>query len=108
MSIESTENMNKFEKIVENLKKALKIKSDKDLAGKLNLKSTAFSERKRTNSIPHNEILELCISENLNINEIYTDKKEEIDYKEEIIKSLENLLENDIKSIYHFTKSKEL
>lgn len=100
--------MKKFKEIIENLKLELNIKSDKELYLKLGMSSTAFSERKRTNSIPHKEILELCISENLNINKIYTDKEQEINYKEELIKTIDKLNENDLKSVYHFAKSKEI
>ncbi|PLY06615.1 MAG: XRE family transcriptional regulator [Arcobacter sp.] len=40
---------------------------------------------------------------------LLTGDKEEcnINYKDEIIKTLENLNENDLKSVYHFAKSKE-
>ncbi|MDD2896709.1 MAG: helix-turn-helix domain-containing protein [Aliarcobacter sp.] len=103
--------MNNFEKIILNLKDALKIGSDKELSIRLNMKTNTFSERKRTNSIPHNEILELCITENLNLNEIYTDNKvikNEINFKEEIINNLELLNENQIKYIYHITEAEKL
>jgi len=103
--------MNNFEKIILNLKEALNIGSDKELSIKLNMKTNTFSERKRTNSIPHNEILELCITENLNLNEIYTDNKiieNKINYKNEIINNLELLNENQIKYIYHLTEAEKL
>ncbi|MFA6740764.1 MAG: helix-turn-helix domain-containing protein [Arcobacteraceae bacterium] len=103
--------MNNFEKIILNLKEALKIGSDKELSIRLNMKTNTFSERKRTNSIPHNEILELCITENLNLNEIYTDNKvikNEINFKEEIINNLELLNKNQIKYIYHITEAEKL
>lgn len=103
--------MNNFEKIILNLKESLNIGSDKELAIKLNMKTNTFSERKRTNSIPHNEILELCISENLNLNEIYTDNKvikNEINFKEEIISNLELLNENQIKYVYHIIEAEKI
>lgn len=100
--------MKNLTEITNNLKNALKISSDKDLAELLNMKATAFSERKRTNSIPHNEILELCITENLNINTIYTDKTEEINYKEELLKTIEELKPKQIEYLYHVAKSAKL
>jgi len=103
--------MNNFEKIIFNLKEALKINSDKELAERLNMKTNTFSERKRTNSIPNNEILELCITENLNLNEIYTDNKtikNEINYKKEIINNLELLNDNQIKYVYHITEAEKI
>ena len=61
-----------FQDVVSNLKIVFNLKSDKELALKLNMKVTTFSERKRANSIPYQEIIELCIAENININNIYT------------------------------------
>jgi hypothetical protein len=103
--------MNNFEKIILKLKEALNISSDKELSVRLNMKTNTFSERKRTNSVPHNEILELCITENLNLNEIYTDNKvvkNEINFKEEIINNLELLNENQIKYVYHITEAEKI
>ena len=103
--------MNNFEKIILNLKESLEIDTDKELSLKLNMKTNTFSERKRTNSIPHNEILELCITENLNLNEIYTDKEtitKEINYKNEIINNLELLNNTQIKYIYHLTEAEKI
>ena len=103
--------MNNFEKIILNLKESFKIDTDKELSLKLNMKTNTFSERKRTNSIPHNEILELCITENLNLNEIYTDKEtitKEINYKNEIINNLELLNNTQIKYIYHLIEAEKI
>ncbi|MDN5045495.1 helix-turn-helix domain-containing protein [Aliarcobacter butzleri] len=103
--------MNNFEKIIVNLKEALNITTDKDLAEKLNMKNNTFSERKRTNSIPHNEILEACISEKLDLNKIYTDNpisNTNLNYKEEIIKNLDFLNENQIRYIYHLTEAERI
>ncbi|MFX4232757.1 helix-turn-helix domain-containing protein [Aliarcobacter butzleri] len=103
--------MNNFEKIIINLKEALKINTDKDLAEKLNMKNNTFSERKRTNSIPHNEILEVCITEKLDLNKIYTDNpisNIDLNFKDEIIKNLELLNENQIKYIYHITEAEKI
>lgn len=103
--------MNNYEKIILNLKESLKIDTDKELSIKLNMKTNTFSERKRTNSIPHNEILELCITEDLNLNEIYTDNKitkNKINYKNEIINNLELLNENQIKYVYHIAEAEKI
>ncbi len=102
--------MNKFEIIVKKLKKALNISTDKELAIKLNMSVTTFSERKRTNSIPNNEIIELCISEKLDLNEIYSESVNtiKVDYKLEIINNLEKLNEQQIKYIYHLTEAEKL
>ncbi|MGA1931517.1 helix-turn-helix domain-containing protein [Arcobacter sp. YIC-464] len=102
--------MDKFEIIVKKLKKALNIGTDKELASKLKMSATTFSERKRTNSIPNNEIIELCVTEKLDLNEIYSEKVNttNIDYKLEIINNLEKLNEQQIKYIYHLTEAEKL
>lgn len=103
--------MNNFEKIILNLKKALKIDTDKELSLRLNMKTNTFSERKRTNSIPHNEILELCITEKLDLNEIYTDNrviKNEVNFKEEILQIIENSNEKELELFYYLLKAETI
>jgi len=98
--------MNNFEKIISILKEKINIKTDKELSEKLGMKTNTFGERKKTNSIPHNEILNLCISENLNLNEIYTENtiiNNNINYKEKIIENLEKLNDKELKYFYHWT-----
>ena len=58
--------------------------------------------------IPYEELISLCLKDNINIEYILTGKKEEkpINYKEETIKILENLKENDLENVYQFAKSK--
>lgn len=111
MSIGNTEKMNNFEKIISNLKKALKIDTDKELSLRLDMKTNTFSERKRTNSIPHNEILELCITEKLDLNEIYTDNKvikNEVNFKEEILQIIENSNEKELELFYYLLKAETI
>lgn len=102
--------MNNFEEIIKNLKKALKIRTDKELASKLNMSTSTFSERKRTKSIPNNEIISICIAEKLNLNEIYSENQDikNIDYKSEIITTLEELNNTQLKYIYHITEAEKL
>lgn len=103
--------MNNFEKIILNLKKALKIDTDKELSFRLDMKTNTFSERKRTNSIPHNEILELCITEKLDLNEIYTDNrviKNEVNFKEEILQIIENSNEKELEFFYYLLKAETI
>lgn len=107
MSRGFTEKMKDFKQITENLKEMLSLTSDKELAEKLNLKSQAFSERKRTNSIPHKEILELCITEKLDINKLYDNNLNDvsINYKNEINKILDTYSNEKIESLYKFIKT---
>jgi len=80
------------------------------LASKLGMSTSTFSERKRTKSIPNNEIIELCITENLNLNDIYSENQDivNIDYKTKIINTLEELNNTQLKYIYHITEAEKL
>ncbi|TLS72141.1 bacteriophage CI repressor [Aliarcobacter thereius] len=103
--------MENFEKVITKLKKALNISTDKELAEKLNMKNNTFSERKRTSSLPHSEILSVCLSEKLDLNDIYTDSlnlKKSINYKEEIIKNLEIFDEKQIKYFYYLMEAEKI
>jgi len=102
--------MNNFEIIIKNLKKSLNIGTDKELALKLNMSTSTFSERKRTKSIPNNEIIELCVTEKLDLNEIYSENQNSssINYKESIIDTLEELNDTQLKYIYHITEAEKL
>lgn len=111
LSIGNTEKMNNFEKITNILKEKLSIKTDKELAETLGIKNTTFSERKRTNSIPHDEILKICISEKLDINEIYTENQiigKRINFKEELHKMIEEIKEEKAEIYYHLVKAEIL
>ncbi|OCL91375.1 helix-turn-helix domain-containing protein [Arcobacter porcinus] len=103
--------MENFEKVINKLKKALNVSTDKELAEKLNMKNNTFSERKRTSSLPHNEILSICITEKLDLNSIYTDNTilgKSINYKEEIINNLEIFDEKQIKYFYHLMEAEKI
>ena len=98
---------NNFDEVILVLKNKLNIKTSKDLAERLNLTSTAFSERKRTNSIPFNEIIELCIKEKIDLNEIFfntLDENIEIT-KEMVIPQLDLLNKKQLKAIYDLIQS---
>ncbi|WP_417327429.1 helix-turn-helix domain-containing protein [Halarcobacter sp.] len=99
-----------FEEIINRLKESLKIGTDKQVYELMNVKQATFTNWRTRNKIPFEEINTICVDKNLDINYILNGIKKEqitINYKEEIIKSLETLSNNDIKSVYHFVKSKE-
>lgn len=99
-----------FEEIINRLKESLKIGTDKQVYELMNVKQATFTNWRTRNKIPFEEINTICVDKNLDINYILNGIKKEqitINYKEEIIKSLDTLSNNDIKSVYHFIKSKE-
>lgn len=101
--------MKNIEKIIERLKEKLNFSKDIELTRYMNLASGTIGNWKKRDKIPYEDIFSICEKENLNIEYIFygIESKIEINYKDEIIKSLDTLSNNDIKSVYHFVKSKE-
>ncbi|XOB60695.1 helix-turn-helix domain-containing protein [Campylobacterota bacterium DY0563] len=100
--------MSEIEKILERMYEKLGISKDSEFCKKFNIKQSTVSSWKNRNSIPYEIIVKISQNANFSLDYVLKGKeKNNINYKEEIIKSLEKLSENDIKSIYHFTKSKE-
>lgn len=65
-----------FETVIERLKKCLGLQTDAQIAEKIDLTKSAFSERKRRNSIPVSEIELLCEKESINIDYLITGEGE--------------------------------
>jgi len=61
-----------FEDVTERIKKALKINHDYELASLMNMKPTTFNSRKKSNSLPYEELLLLADTEKLNFNWLLT------------------------------------
>jgi hypothetical protein len=60
-----------FEQVILRLKKALRIRSDKEVGAALGMTPSALSNRKQTGSIPYDQIIELASSRKLNLNWIF-------------------------------------
>lgn len=60
-----------FESVIDRLKKSLKIKNDYEIAELLNMKATTFNSRKKSGSLPFEEIINLASTEKLDINWIF-------------------------------------
>jgi len=65
-----------FDEVVGRLKKALKIKTDIELAEKINMKPTTFNSRKKAQSLPYDEFIELANTEKLDFNWLLTGEGE--------------------------------
>ena len=61
-----------FELVVERIKKEFLYRSDKEFAKAIGLSPTAFHNRKKTSSLPFQEIIEFANSRNVNLNWIMT------------------------------------
>ncbi|NOT13751.1 MAG: hypothetical protein HOP23_18320 [Methylococcaceae bacterium] len=60
-----------FENIIFRLKSALRISNDKDLCARLGMRASAFSNRRNSNSIPFENIIDLASSENMDLNWVF-------------------------------------
>lgn len=61
-----------FNEVIDRLKKALKIKADYEIAERLNMKAGAFNARKKSDSLPYEELLLLAELEKLDYNWLLT------------------------------------
>ena len=61
-----------FHAVVERLKQALRVSSERALALELGLKPAAYYNRKKTESLPLQEIVSVCISRNVSIDWLFT------------------------------------
>ncbi len=102
-----------FEEIINRLKKILNFTTDKELYELMDIKQGTFTNWRSRNKIPYEEITTICVNGNYNMNYILsgiTTNKEEIfiNYKEEIIKNLDELEDKQIKYIYHYTEAEKI
>jgi len=100
-----------FDEIINRLKNELNITSDKELYELMEEKQGTFTNWRARNKIPYEQITTLCVSKNINLNYILGNKEKDIkdiNYKEELLKTIEKLKNEDIQYLYHVAKSKEL
>lgn len=98
--------MNYFDEVFNRIKEKLGFKSDKEMYEYMGVIQGTFTNWRRRNSIPYDNINSICFKENLDLNYIYSGKKEEIiiNYKEENTKILEKLEEKEQEKLYHLLK----
>ena len=77
-----------FNIIINNLKYELNIDTDRELSERLGLNRGSFSERKVRKSLPYKQIVELCLTQNISLDKIFTDNLS-IDYKNQKILSVD-------------------
>jgi phage repressor protein C with HTH and peptisase S24 domain len=70
--MESMKRENKFEEVISRAKIALKIASDSELANLLGMSGTAFSNRKKSQSVPYDKLVELLSSRNVDFRWVFT------------------------------------
>ena len=103
-----TENMNTFNKIMDKLKKILNINSDTELAEKMELSRSNYSERKQRNSIPYENLINLCKKEKISIDYLLKNENNSSfsnDYQEKLENSIKKLNEKESKYFYFLIES---
>ena len=103
------ENLN-FNEVIKNFKKEFNMQTDSEVYTLLSISKSNFSDRKKRNSIPYQEIIKIC-----EINSISTDKVffgyENNDCKEnfkEKLKEKIDLLSKDKAEYYYYKISADL
>lgn len=103
-----TENMNTFNKIMDKLKKILNINSDTELAEKMELSRSNYSERKQRNSIPYENLINLCKKEKISIDYLLKNENNSSfsnNYQEKLENSIKKLNEKESKYFYFLIES---
>lgn len=88
----------------------LGITKDVEFCKKYDLKTNTVSSWKKRDSIPYELITKISQIENISLDYIINgiEKENNINYKIELLKTIENLKNEDIQYLYHVAKSKEL
>lgn len=96
-----------FTEIMQRIKEQLNLHSDTQLAEKLGITRSNYSEKKRNNSIPYENLLILCKENNLSIDYLLNNQKKSEklnNFKKLLINSIENLDEENCKYFYHLVE----
>ena len=67
----STSKEDKFTRIVERLKESLKVRTDSQLAEVLGMTPAAFSNRKKSESVPYEQIIDVAAKTNVDLNWVF-------------------------------------
>lgn len=102
--------MNYFDEIFDRLKSELNYTTDKEIYEFMGVMQGTFTNWRRRNSIPYEQINTICNNEKLDLNYILNGKKDEkieknINFKEKIIENLEKLSEKELKYFYHLMEA---
>mgnify|MGYP003571689253 CR=1 FL=1 len=98
--------------ILNRLYEKMGVSKDSEFCKKMDLKASTVSSWRKRNSIPYDMIVDLSHNANFSIDYVIKGVEnknvENINYKEELLKTIENLKNEDIQCLYHIAKSKEL
>lgn len=99
--------------ILDRLYDKLGVSKDIDFCRKYNFKPNTVSTWRKRDSIPYDKIVEISQIANISLDYILNGKEinsneNTINYKEEIIKNLDFLNENQIRYIYHLVEAEKI
>lgn len=103
--------MSQFEEIFTRLYDKLGISKDSEFCKKYDIASSTLSSWKNRNSIPYEKLIEITHNEELSLDYILKgieDSKSSINYKKEIVDTLDTLNDTQLEYIYHVTKAEKL
>jgi hypothetical protein len=72
-SRENLKKVDNFDKIIHKIKKILKVTADKKVAEALGMTSSTFNNRKKRNSIPYPQLIDIANSHNVNLEWLFND-----------------------------------
>ncbi|RXK14235.1 hypothetical protein CP965_01955 [Halarcobacter mediterraneus] len=102
--------MRKFDDILSRLYELLGVTKDTEFCNRYNVKANTLSTWKKRNTIPYELIVEISQNENFSLDYILKGQTQKniVNYKEELLKTIDSLNNNEIKYLYYIAKSKEL
>lgn len=105
--------MNYFDEIFNRIKNELRFSTDREMYEYMGIIQGTFTNWRRRNSIPYEEINTICINNNLDLNYILNGNKtnlfgKKINYKEEIHKMIDDVKEEKAEIYYHLIKAELL
>jgi DNA-binding XRE family transcriptional regulator len=105
--------MFEFDNIINRLISELNIKNKTELAKLMGVSTQTMGNWKSRNKIPYEEILTICVNNNLNIKQIVFNIKEEenikkLNFREENHKIIEQINDKNQEIIYHILQSEKL
>lgn len=106
--------MNYFDQIFNRLKKEFHFNTDKEMYDFMGIPQGTFTNWRRRNKIPYEEINTICIKYNLNLNfiingnEKYQNDIKKINFEEETIKMIKELDAKKKEICYHLIKAESL
>ena len=105
--------MRLIDEVLDRLYEKLGISKDIDFCRKYDFKPNTVSTWRKRDSIPYDKIVEISQNANISLDYILSGKeivnnKEILNFKEETIKNLDLVNENQIKYIYYLTEAEKV